>query len=425
MAPITRLSLWAVFECHAYASETCAASNSCAEETTLLQGMNHMKKAIRHDVAAETKVAAKITESVKTSESTWHKLDLRDGWVAASQGNQIGNRIDQASTVEECEAYCDANELCHSIRFGSADTLGAYTICGTRCFLFDQSFAGDEDTIDSGDSDENSAYSCWNTFYKNDAVSETSAEEYQHQKMYWPQHDADLSKCNNNVDLQLVTNQYACQQVAVANGHPYYSFRHNEEGASSANAGLHKCFSSSDCEGVSWTTINEWNIYASVNVGFWTLGEAGNDCDTACEAEGGTCDQDAIGSVGGERDYQYEKTGTAAAITEMMATLGETCVDTVAQGASTPSAPRFGIRSPNIGSCQFRTEGGSMCAAAAGGFQRLCWCVTAHDTSSLLAKSKPQRHARGQGSAVGAAPAAMKQRRSKEEESAASHNYYS
>jgi len=73
----------------------------------------------------------------------------------------------------------------------------------------------------------------------------------------WTQHMGDAAKCNDNVDLQTVADQAACQTAAVAAGHAYYSFRHNPE-----NDGLHKCMSSATCDSPLTGTNNEWNMYA-------------------------------------------------------------------------------------------------------------------------------------------------------------------
>ena len=58
---------------------------------------------------------------------------------------------------------------------------------------------------------------------------------------HWPQHEVDKSKCNLNVDMAYVADQEECEALAVTNGHPYYSFRHNGEDAG------HRCMSSADC----------------------------------------------------------------------------------------------------------------------------------------------------------------------------------
>jgi len=71
----------------------------------------------------------------------------------------------------------------------------------------------------------------------------------------WSQHMEDSAKCNNNVDVQYVNSQAECQQIAVAAGHPYYSFRHNEESSG------HKCMSSATCVDIVTDTSNEWNMY--------------------------------------------------------------------------------------------------------------------------------------------------------------------
>jgi hypothetical protein len=64
-------------------------------------------------------------------------------------------------------------------------------------------------------------------------------------------------KCNNNVDMVYVADQTACQMLAIANGHPFYSFRHNGQGAG------HKCMSSAHCDDHLTERTNEWHIYSS------------------------------------------------------------------------------------------------------------------------------------------------------------------
>ena len=74
----------------------------------------------------------------------------------------------------------------------------------------------------------------------------------------WDQHLEDHHKCNNNIDVQYVSSQQACQQLAVANGHEFYSFRHN------AGRTGHKCMSSATCDSPLDDRTNEWNIYRSI-----------------------------------------------------------------------------------------------------------------------------------------------------------------
>jgi len=73
----------------------------------------------------------------------------------------------------------------------------------------------------------------------------------------WDQHLEDHHKCNNNIDVQYVSSQQACQQLAVANGHEFYSFRHN------AQSSGHKCMSSATCDSPLDGRTNPWNIYSS------------------------------------------------------------------------------------------------------------------------------------------------------------------
>jgi hypothetical protein len=77
----------------------------------------------------------------------------------------------------------------------------------------------------------------------------------------WPQAEVDRSKCNRNENLVCVRSREQCQAVAEANGHDWYSFRHNEANNGECN-GEHKCFSSSHCDdALLGDRTNEWNIY--------------------------------------------------------------------------------------------------------------------------------------------------------------------
>jgi hypothetical protein len=73
----------------------------------------------------------------------------------------------------------------------------------------------------------------------------------------WSQHLHDRMKCNNNVDMQYVADQAACQALAVASGHHFYSFRHNGESQG------HKCMSSGTCDSPLDERTNEWNMYTN------------------------------------------------------------------------------------------------------------------------------------------------------------------
>jgi len=71
-------------------------------------------------------------------------------------------------------------------------------------------------------------------------------------------------KCNNNVDMIHVADQGACQAHAIANGHPFYSFRHNRAGEG------YRCMSSATCNDHLTGRTNEWHIYSNA-VADWTL----------------------------------------------------------------------------------------------------------------------------------------------------------
>jgi hypothetical protein len=77
----------------------------------------------------------------------------------------------------------------------------------------------------------------------------------------WSQHLQTRMKCNDNVNMVYVANQAACQALAVANNHHFYSFRHNAE------TGGHKCMSSGHCDHPLDERTNEWNIYTDANNG--------------------------------------------------------------------------------------------------------------------------------------------------------------
>ena len=91
----------------------------------------------------------------------------------------------------------------------------------------------------------------------------------------WNQFAIDRSKCNYNEGVIFVGSQAECEAHAIANGDPYYSFRHN------ANDDGHKCFSSSHCDdGLIGDRTNEWNIYQAqprCPVGWVQVGALGAD----------------------------------------------------------------------------------------------------------------------------------------------------
>lgn len=77
----------------------------------------------------------------------------------------------------------------------------------------------------------------------------------------WAQNGGGHVKCNDNVNLICVDSQADCQEEALSNGHPYYSFRHNLATNNECN-GQHKCFSSAACD--HWEgRNNEWQIYTA------------------------------------------------------------------------------------------------------------------------------------------------------------------
>jgi len=79
-------------------------------------------------------------------------------------------------------------------------------------------------------------------------------------------------KCNNNVNMEYVADQAACQQVAINNGHPFYSFRHNGESSG------HKCMSSAHCDDHMTGRTNEWHIYSAGGYHYGVV--SSNECET-------------------------------------------------------------------------------------------------------------------------------------------------
>jgi len=79
-------------------------------------------------------------------------------------------------------------------------------------------------------------------------------------------------KCNSNVNMEYVADQAACQQLAINNGHPFYSFRHNGESSG------HKCMSSSHCDDHLTERTNEWHIYAAGGYHYGVV--ASNVCES-------------------------------------------------------------------------------------------------------------------------------------------------
>jgi len=79
-------------------------------------------------------------------------------------------------------------------------------------------------------------------------------------------------KCNNNVNMVYVADQATCQQLAVDNGHPFYSFRHN------AQSGGHKCMSSAHCDDHIIDRTKGWHIYSAEGYHYGVV--ASNECET-------------------------------------------------------------------------------------------------------------------------------------------------
>jgi len=108
---------------------------------------------------------------------------------------------------------------------------------------------------------------------------------------HYPNGDTGLVKCNNNVDMVYVTDQMACQMRAVANGHQFYSFRHNGESAG------HKCMSSATCDDHLDDRTNDWYIYSSMHV-----------LNNGDFEEGFTTDSANNGHMMSSSGYEYTRT---------------------------------------------------------------------------------------------------------------------
>ena len=171
MAPLGRSPLLGALVVRATASETCAASGTCAEESTLLQ-LHKLKNVVRHQT------------------QTWPQFDVDKSKCSLNVG------LVYVDSQAECEAVAmasDGHEF-YSYRHNadtSGDNEGQH-----KCF---SSSHCDDGLIGDRTND-------WN-IYRSNAGS------------LWSQHEVDRSKCNNNVDVQLVSSQADCQQVAEQNEH--------------------------------------------------------------------------------------------------------------------------------------------------------------------------------------------------------------
>jgi hypothetical protein len=103
----------------------------------------------------------------------------------------------------------------------------------------------------------------------------------------WDQHfpngDTGKVKCNNNVNMEYVADQMACQELAIQNGHPFYSFRHNGESAG------HKCMSSATCDDHLDDRTNDWYIYANIPVYNYGQAGGGNLCPAGTDVSESNC----------------------------------------------------------------------------------------------------------------------------------------
>jgi len=110
-------------------------------------------------------------------------------------------------------------------------------------------------------------------------------------------------KCNDNVDMVYVADQATCQQLAITNGHPFYSFRHNGEN------GGHKCMSSAHRDDHLTERTNEWHIYSEHAPG-QLCGRTIEQCRAIAESLGmqvGGAGFNFVGDYSEEGCYSYHE----------------------------------------------------------------------------------------------------------------------
>lgn len=98
----------------------------------------------------------------------------------------------------------------------------------------------------------------------------------------------DEPRCVDNRCAQKVSSQSDCQALAEAQGHSFYSYRHNPD-----RRGRHKCVSSAECP-YNEDRLNEWRVYTDnepVPAG-WTPHQENWNCDGARGME-----QHAVGTL--------------------------------------------------------------------------------------------------------------------------------
>lgn len=201
----------------ALASSDCSATDSCsADEAILLQGTGVVK---RHSASANRDVTR-----MSSGDDLWPQFD-----VYKSKCNlNIG--VEYVGSQQECQDLAVANgDEFYSYRHNANGE-------GNKCF---SSAHCDDGLIGDRTND-------WAIYRANPGA-------------LWGQVEVDNSKCNNNVDVQYVDSQADCQAAAEANGHDFYSYRHNK-----ASNDRYKCISSAGCydgNQLIGDRTNDWRIY--------------------------------------------------------------------------------------------------------------------------------------------------------------------
>lgn len=322
MAPLGRSPLLGALVVRTIASETCTASGTCAEESTLLQ-LNKLKKVIRHgtrhvaspylfgesgggndcptgDVSEEDCLAA--SQSLLPEDERQGRTSLVAGswgWVPPGcsmqthdthgshdwgthfnrrSGNNDGGYtkvcMGGAGSAEYLGCFVDDSARDLGTMIGGTGNAATNTFelcraaCGSHQFMSLQyggecfcanSYGNGDQYVQVHDSE------CSRTVEPCSSNSHNCGGSWR-QAIYkighWPQILVvpGYSKCNLNEGVQFVDSQAECEAVAVAAGHGFYSFRSN------ANNNGHKCFSSADCnEPLLGDRTNEWGIYANLD----------------------------------------------------------------------------------------------------------------------------------------------------------------
>ena len=242
--------------------ESCSGGTCAQDESTLLQ-----IQSLRHKFGT--------TKTLLPGEEDYIGCFVDDN--SRDMGSMLGAyNNDEFNTFALCQAAC-GDSLYMSLQWGGecfcADAYGT-----------DDQYIQVEDSECSGRDIEpcfSNSHNCGGSWRQ--AIYAIPAN-------LWPRVMlGDRAKCNTNENLAYVDSQQACQSLANANGHAFYSFRHN------ANDQGHKCFSSERCDDDSGLLYggrtNEWYVYAK--------SEDGSSCTGTYEAEDATMD-------GGQVDSNHE-----------------------------------------------------------------------------------------------------------------------